>query len=76
MMVAAPAMAADGLGEQGLAAAAVVGVIGLASVLVATDPQQRRSEMASQAGGNEMDSVKNYFNSEGAAPAGRLLRRR
>lgn len=66
MVLAAPALAADGLSDAGVATVAVVGVAGLATVLVATDPQRRRSEMSTTAGGNEMDSVKNYFNSEGA----------
>jgi len=46
---------------------AVVGagaIAGLAALLVA-DPEKRRTQMASEAGGDEMESVKNYFNTTG-----------
>merc|ERR1719387_2785290 len=42
-----------------------VAVAGLAAALLATDPSRRRQDMAEAAGGDEMQSVKNYFNTEG-----------
>ncbi|GAX83948.1 hypothetical protein CEUSTIGMA_g11372.t1 [Chlamydomonas eustigma] len=47
---------------------AVVGglaIAGLGAVLVATDPQKRRSEQMAQTGGDESEAVKNYFNTVG-----------
>lgn len=50
--------------NAGIAALGIGGIVGVAALLVA-DPEKRRSEMSSDAGGDEMASVKNYFNSEG-----------
>lgn len=41
-------------------------VIGLAATLIAADPNKRRTEMAAAADGDEMASVKNYFETVGA----------
>lgn len=41
-------------------------VVGLAATLIAADPEKRRKEMAEQADGDEMASVKNYFETVGA----------
>ena len=50
-------------------ATAVVGVGGaaaaVAAVLMRTDPQQRRTSMAAKSGGDEMASVREYFNTSG-----------
>ena len=56
------APAAGGLAAGGLAAG-----LGVWAVLAsdATDPEKRRAEMAAAAGGDEMKSVKDYFNGEG-----------
>ena len=42
-----------------------VALTALASALISTDPDKRRKEMTSAAGGDEMESVKNYFNTKG-----------
>lgn len=42
-----------------------VAIAGLGALLVATDPQKRRSEQMSQTGGDEKEAVKNYFNTAG-----------
>lgn len=67
--IALPALASDaGVSADAVTAAgAIVGVAGLGGVLVATDPQRRRSAMAEGAGGDEMASVKEYFETAGAA---------
>ena len=66
--LALPALASDaGVSADAVTAAgAIVGVAGLGGVLVATDPQRRRSAMADGAGGDEMASVKEYFETSGA----------
>jgi magnesium-protoporphyrin O-methyltransferase len=53
---------ADGVGVAVGGAAAVAAVGGL---LIATDPNQRREDMKSSAGGDEAKSVADYFNSTG-----------
>lgn len=66
---ALPALAADAgalSGDAATAAGAIVGVAGLGGLLVATDPQRRRNTMAEGAGGDEMSSVKDYFEGTGA----------
>lgn len=67
-VVALPALANDaGVSADAVTAAgAIVGVAGLGGVLVATDPQRRRNAMAQGAGGDEMASVKEYFETSGA----------
>jgi len=40
-------------------------VAGLGALLVATDPQKRRSEQMAQTGGDEKEAVKSYFNTAG-----------
>lgn len=55
------------IAEVNTVAVAAVGtgaIVGLAAVLAA-DPEKRRKEMASEAGGDEMASVKKYFETEG-----------
>lgn len=42
-----------------------VAIAGLGALLVATDPQKRRAEQMAQTGGNELEAVKNYFNTAG-----------
>eukprot|EP00892_Ulva_mutabilis_P007109 jgi/Ulvmu1/4770/UM020_0055.1 len=67
MSVALPAFAGDaGVSADAVTAAgAIAGVAGLGGVLVATDPQRRRNAMAEGAGGDEMASVKEYFETSG-----------
>jgi hypothetical protein len=63
-----PAFAADAVALNGdvvTAAGAIAGVAGLGGLLVATDPQRRRNTMAQGAGGDEMASVKDYFETAG-----------
>ena len=76
--VALPALAdAGGAPDVMLAGGAIVGVAGLGGVLLATDPQKRRDSMKDGAGGDEMKSVKDYFESAGAMlPAPTQLTRR
>lgn len=69
---ALPALAADAGalgGDAVTAAGAIVGVAGLGGLLLATDPQRRRTTMAEGSGGDEMSSVKDYFEGTGAIPA-------
>lgn len=40
-------------------------VVGLAGLLVATDPQNRRSKQLEETGGDEKEAVKKYFNTAG-----------
>ncbi|CAM6128204.1 unnamed protein product [Calypogeia fissa] len=40
-------------------------IVALAGAALLTDPQKRREKQAEEAGGNEMESVKNYFNTKG-----------
>eukprot|EP00958_Prasinococcus_capsulatus_P010226 scaffold996_cov409-Prasinococcus_capsulatus_cf.AAC.12 len=42
-----------------------VALTALASTLISTDPEKRRQQMTNEAGGDEMESVKNYFNTKG-----------
>lgn len=42
-----------------------VAIAGLGAILVATDPQKRRSQQMEQTGGDESEAVKNYFNTTG-----------
>eukprot|EP01024_Parvocaulis_polyphysoides_P012032 TRINITY_DN14276_c0_g3_i2.p1 TRINITY_DN14276_c0_g3~~TRINITY_DN14276_c0_g3_i2.p1 ORF type:complete len:426 (+),score=51.44 TRINITY_DN14276_c0_g3_i2:210-1487(+) len=61
-------VASSGLDPSGSLTLALGGGAALAALstaLVATDPQKRRSQQAIEAGGNEKDSVKNYFNTTG-----------
>jgi len=48
-----------------LAVSGSAAVAGLGALLVATDPQKRRSEQMQETGGNELEAVKNYFNTAG-----------
>ena len=65
---ALPALADSAVASDAvLSAGAIAGVAGLGGLLIATDPQNRRNKMATGAGGNEMKSVKDYFESSGAA---------
>ena len=68
LSVALPALASDaGVSADAVTAVgAIAGVAGLGGVLIATDPQRRRSAMAEGAGGDEMASVKEYFETSGA----------
>lgn len=66
---ALPALAADAgalSGDAVTAAGAIVGVAGLGGLLIATDPQRRRTTMAQGSGGDEMSSVKDYFEGTGS----------
>jgi len=69
LAVAGPALAADG--DAGSAVGSVVGVLALAAgagvFFSAADPEKRREEMTAAAGGDEMASVKTYFETEGAS---------
>ncbi|GFR43554.1 hypothetical protein Agub_g4647, partial [Astrephomene gubernaculifera] len=57
---------ANGLdGSLTLAVGGGVAIAGLGALLVATDPQKRRSEQMAQTGGDEKEAVKNYFNTAG-----------
>lgn len=40
-------------------------IVALAGAALLTDPQKRREKQAEAAGGNEKDSVRNYFNTQG-----------
>ena len=65
---ALPALAADAGalgGDAATAAGAIVSVAGLGGLLIATDPQRRRTTMAEGSGGDEMSSVKDYFEGTG-----------
>ncbi|EFJ50872.1 magnesium protoporphyrin IX S-adenosyl methionine O-methyl transferase chloroplast precursor [Volvox carteri f. nagariensis] len=42
-----------------------VAIAGLGALLVATDPQKRRTEQMAQTGGDEKEAVKNYFDTAG-----------
>jgi hypothetical protein len=48
-----------------LSVGAIAGVAGLGGLLLATDPQKRRDQMTGGAGGDEMKSVKDYFETAG-----------
>ena len=71
LLLAGPAAAATQVAQVadasaiGLTVGATGAIAGLAYLLVTTDPGKRRSEMAEAAGGNEMESVKNYFDTAG-----------
>jgi hypothetical protein len=49
-----------------LSVGAIAGVAGLGGLLLATDPQKRRDQMTGGAGGDEMKSVKDYFETAGS----------
>jgi hypothetical protein len=69
LLAAAPALATDPAivsSDVVLSAGAVAGVAGLGGLLIATDPQKRRTQMATSSGGDEMASVKDYFEKAGA----------
>lgn len=67
VLPALPAMADVAVSSDAvLGAGAVAGVAGLGGLLIATDPQKRRAQMAQGAGGDEMKSVKDYFDGSGA----------
>jgi hypothetical protein len=51
-----------------LSVGAIAGVAGLGGLLLATDPQKRRDQMTGGAGGDEMKSVKDYFETAGSPP--------
>eukprot|EP00879_Flechtneria_rotunda_P024716 GHRR01026222.1.p1 GENE.GHRR01026222.1~~GHRR01026222.1.p1 ORF type:complete len:182 (+),score=69.06 GHRR01026222.1:209-754(+) len=40
-------------------------VAGLGALLIATDPQKRRQQQMASTGGDELEAVKNYFNTDG-----------
>lgn len=48
-----------------IAVAGGLALVGLAGAVLATDPQKRRDSQMREEGGDEMETVKNYFNSEG-----------
>jgi magnesium-protoporphyrin O-methyltransferase len=52
-------------GSLPLALGGAAAIAGLGAVLVNTDPEKRRQEQAAAAGGNEMESVRSYFNGTG-----------
>lgn len=52
-------------GAVGLTLGATGAIAGLAFVLINTDPDKRRKDMAQAAGGDEKESVRNYFNTAG-----------
>ncbi|GIL98429.1 hypothetical protein Vretimale_3811, partial [Volvox reticuliferus] len=57
---------ANGLdGSLTFAVGGGVAIAGLGALLVATDPQKRRTEQMAQTGGDEKEAVKNYFNTAG-----------
>ncbi|KAK9866206.1 hypothetical protein WJX84_008512 [Apatococcus fuscideae] len=68
---ASPAAAADlvtqvaDAGSLPLALGGGAAVAALSVALIATDPDKRRQKQTKTAGGNEMDAVRNYFNTEG-----------
>jgi len=64
MLAAAPAFAADDSSIY-LTVGAGTAAIGVAAALIAADPSKRREAMAQETGGDEMESVRNYFNQEG-----------
>ncbi|KAK3276762.1 hypothetical protein CYMTET_15190 [Cymbomonas tetramitiformis] len=59
----------SGLADAGnglpLAVGSAAAIAGLAFLLATTDPEKRRTDMATEAGGDEMKSVKDYFNTVG-----------
>jgi len=71
VLFASPAGAAESIAEVAdvgglpLALGGAVAVAGLGAVLVNTDPERRRTAQAAAAGGDEMESVKTYFNGTG-----------
>ncbi|KAG2445720.1 hypothetical protein HXX76_000326 [Chlamydomonas incerta] len=52
-------------GSLTFAVGGVGAVVGLGALLVATDPQKRRSEQMASFDGDEKEAVKNYFNTAG-----------
>ena len=50
----------------GLAVGGAAAVAGVAGLLVVTYPNRRRESMMSETGGDEAESVRNYFNTVGA----------
>lgn len=64
-LAAAPALAAP-FGDAVLSVGAIAGVAGIGGLLIATDPQKRRTAMAEGSGGDEMASVREYFDNDGA----------
>ncbi|KAG2485860.1 hypothetical protein HYH03_015443 [Edaphochlamys debaryana] len=57
---------ANGLeGSLTFAVGGGVAIAGLGALLVATDPANRRAKQAAETGGDEMEAVKNYFNTAG-----------
>ncbi|KXZ43318.1 hypothetical protein GPECTOR_94g640 [Gonium pectorale] len=57
---------ANGLdGSLTFAVGGGVAIAGLGALLVATDPQKRRSQQMAQTGGDEKEAVKTYFNTAG-----------
>jgi hypothetical protein len=63
---ALPALADAGVASNAaLSVGAIAGVAGLGGLLIANDPQKRRAQMAQGAGGDEMKSVKDYFEGSG-----------
>ncbi|CAI7756247.1 unnamed protein product [Closterium sp. NIES-54] len=62
----APARALlDDGGSVGIAVAGGGALAALATVLSLADPEKRRQQQAEEVGGNEMDAVRNYFNTAG-----------
>lgn len=68
-LVAPAAHAATELVQPGVDLSVAVGsgaaVAGLGALLVATDPQKRRNEQLASTDGDELEAVKNYFNTDG-----------
>ena len=66
-LAAAPALASPAaMADTILSVGAIAGVAGIGGLLIAADPQKRRSAMAEGAGGDEMASVREYFDNDGA----------
>ena len=71
-LLAAPALAAteavsniaDG-STVSLALGGGAAIAALSAALIATDPQKRRAAQMEETGGNELEAVKNYFNTAG-----------
>lgn len=72
LLHAAPSLAAteaianiaDG-SSMSLALGGGAAIVALSAALIATDPQNRRSAQMAETGGNELEAVKNYFDTAG-----------
>jgi len=70
LLASSPAIAAMEVAQvadssPAIAVAGIAGIVGVGALLISQDPEKRRQTMAEGAGGDEMESVKNYFDTEG-----------